>query len=108
MDSLLSFELLSQLLEIPLNKDKRCLPSTCQIVYNIEVDTNKMELLLIADKIAKATSSVNFMVNRRKVTFREIQSLIGLLSFGCVVLPCGHAFVRRSYSPSECIVHIIM
>ena len=35
------------------------------------------------------------MVNRRKVTLRELQSLIGLLSSGCLVAPCGRAFVRR-------------
>ena len=54
-----------------------------------------MELRLTADTIAKATSLADSMVNRRKVTLRELLSLIGLLSFGCVVAPCGRAFVRR-------------
>ena len=89
MDSLLSFELLSQHLGIPLNNDKRCLPSTCRIVYGIEVDTDKMKLRLPVDKLAKATSLVDSMVKRRKVTLQELQSLIGLLSFSCTVVPCG-------------------
>ena len=64
-------------------------------MYGTEVDTDKMKLRLTAEKIAKATSLVDSMVNRRKVTLREIQSLVGLLSSGCLVAPCGRAFVRR-------------
>ena len=77
-------------------------------MYDTEVDTDKMELWLTADTIAKATSLEDSMVNGRKVTLRELQSLIGLLSSGCLVAPCGRAFVRRLISPSEYIVHIIM
>ena len=51
-----------------------------------------MALLLLADKNAKATSLVDSI---NKVTLRELQSLIGLLSSGCLVAPCGRAFVRR-------------
>ena len=49
LNYILSFELLSQKLGIPLNHDKSCLPSTCQIVYGIEVDTLKLELRLPAN-----------------------------------------------------------
>ena len=63
-------------------------------MYGTEVDTDKMELRLTADTIAKATSLVD-SINKGKVTLRELQYLIGLLSFGCLVVPCGRAFVRR-------------
>ena len=52
-DSILTFERLSQDIGIPLNKDKRCLPYTCQIVYGIETDTTTMQPRLPEDKLAK-------------------------------------------------------
>ena len=46
-------------------------------MHGTEVDTDKMELRLPADRLGKATSLVDSMVNRRKVTLRELQSLLG-------------------------------
>ena len=89
LTSLLSFEKLSQDIGIPLNHGKRCLPSTCQIVYGIEIDTAVMELRLPEDKLTKATSLVNRITNRRKVTLKDLLSLIGLLNFACLVVPPG-------------------
>ena len=66
-----------------------------QIVYGIEIDTAVMELRLPEDKLTKATSLVNRITNRRKVTLRELLSLIGLLNFACLVVTPGRAFLRR-------------
>ena len=45
------------------------------------IDTTAMELRLLSDKIAKATTLVDDLVKRRKIKLRALQSLIGLLSF---------------------------
>ena len=74
---------------------KRCLPATCQIVYGIEIDTNAMQLRLPQDKLSKALSLVNRMAKCRKVTLRDLLSLIGLLSFACRVVTAGRSFLRR-------------
>ena len=95
MHSLLSFERLAADIGIPLNTGKRCPRSTCQVVYGIEIDTSKMELRLPADKLAKALSLVNRMSNCRKVTLRDLLSLIGLLSYWCLVVSVGRRFLRR-------------
>ena len=79
LNSLLSFENLAQDIGIPLNEGKRCPPSTCQIVYGIEIDTTTMQLRLPAEKLTKAISLVDTMVNCRKVSLRNLLSLIGLL-----------------------------
>ena len=53
------------------------LPSTCQIVYDIEVDTLTFELRLSAYTIEKATMLVNRLAKRRMVTLRDLQMVIG-------------------------------
>ena len=95
LTSLLSFENLAQDIGIPLNEGKRCPPSTCQIVYGIEIDTTTMQLRLPADKLTKAISLVDSMVNCRKVSLRNLLSLIGLLSHCCLVVSAGRSFLRR-------------
>ena len=94
LHSLLSFERLADDIGIPLNTGKRRPPSTCQVVYGIEIDTTAMELRLPADKLAKALSLVNRMSNCRKVTLRDLLSLIGLLSYCCLVVSAGRSFLR--------------
>ena len=86
LHSLLSFERLADDIGIPLNTGKRRPPSTCQVVYGIEIDTTTMELRLPADKLAKALSLVNRMSNCRKGMLRDLLSLIGLLSYCCLVV----------------------
>ena len=65
LDSLLAFERLPQDIGILLNKGKRCLPSTSQIVYRIEIDTTTMPLQLPEDKLAKAILLVDRMAKCR-------------------------------------------
>ena len=95
LNSLLSFGNLAQDIGIPLTEGKRCPPSTCQIVYGINIDTTTMQLRLSADKLAKAISSVNTVVNCRKISLRNVLSLIGLLSHCCLVVSAGRSFLSR-------------
>ena len=95
LNSLLSFESLSATLGIPLNEGKRCLPSTCQVIYGIEIDTTIMQVRLPTEKLVKATSLINRIYKCRKVVLRNLLSLIGFLSFACLVVPPGRSFLRR-------------
>ena len=47
------------------------------------------------DKIQKCTTLISQFLWRKKVTLKELQSLIGLLNFACAVFKPGHAFLRR-------------
>ena len=93
LNYLLSFESLSATLGIPLNEGKRCLPSTCQIIYGIEIDTTTTQVRLPTDKLVKATSLINRIYKCRKIVLRDLLSLIGLLSFACLVVPPGRSFL---------------
>ena len=95
LNALAAFEALAELLGIPLSVEKRCIPDTCQIVYGIEIDMLQMELRLPADKLAKATGLVTQYLNRRKIRLCDLQSLIGVLQFCCLVVPIGRTFLRR-------------
>lgn len=80
---------------VPLNPDKTCLPTTNIIIYGIEVDSIAMECRLPNDKVLKIQTHLANMSHRKKVTLHDLQSLIGLLNFACVVIAPGRAFLRR-------------
>jgi hypothetical protein len=55
-----------------------------------------MELRLPEDKLIKLREKLIYFKTQKKVTLRELQSLIGLLNFACTVVKPGRAFFRRS------------
>lgn len=61
----------------------------------IELNCNKQEARLPRDKIDKCLSAIQPLLTRRKVTSRDLQSLIGLLNFACSVIVPGRVFLRR-------------
>ena len=69
--------------------------STCVIVHGIEVDTLQMQARLPQDKLEAAITLVRAFSRRRKVTLRELQSLIGTLNFACKVVVPESPFLRR-------------
>ena len=54
-----------------------------------------MECRLPVDKIVKIRNALNKTYNRKKIKLRDLQSLIGLLNFACLVVSPGRAFLRR-------------
>ena len=57
------------------------------------------------DKIAKCNLLISDFLRRKKVTLRELQSLVGLLNFACSVIQPGRAFLRRLIDLSLGISH---
>ena len=86
---------LAELLYIPVNHKKTVMPSTCVIVHGIEVDTVSMQARLPQDKLEAAVNLVRAYRRCRKVTLRELQSVIGTLAFACKVVIMGRPFLRR-------------
>ena len=92
-----TFLSLSDELGVPIKSEKTQSPSTCITIYGIEIDSTKMVARLPEDKILKITSLLHDFKKRRKVTLRELQSLLGLLNFACSVIVPGRAFLRRLF-----------
>ena len=71
-------------------------PTTTITFLGILLDTVKMELRLPSDKLeALQKLLLEWQNTKRKVTKRELLSLIGKLSFAAKVIPAGRIFLRR-------------
>jgi hypothetical protein len=55
----------------------------------------RSEARLPHDKVLRCTSTLSDYLKRKKVTLRELQSLIGQLNFASSVVLPGCAFLRR-------------
>lgn len=94
-NALNTFLELANSLGVPIKSEKTQAPTTCIVIYGIEIDSRKMVARLPEEKIDKIVGLLGEFKVKKKVTLRELQSLIGLLNFACSVIVPGRAFLRR-------------
>ena len=100
-DNMLCRQTLTQFLDMahsigmPIKQEKTVFPTTVLTFLGIEIDSTFMEIRLPEDKLIKLREKLKIFKKRKKVTLEEIQSLIGLLNFACLVVQPGRAFLRR-------------
>lgn len=80
---------------VPIAGEKTESPNTVLQFAGITLDTKLMEARLPEDKLHKCRTLLHTYLKRRKVTLKELQSLLGLLNFTCSVIVPGRAFLRR-------------
>lgn len=85
---------LTDLLGIPQNdfKDRE---RTLVIVLGIEIDTTSFTARLSSEKLEKTIDATSKILKERFVSFIDIQSLIGFLSFCSQAVRLGRVFMRR-------------
>jgi hypothetical protein len=93
--SLRTFLALCQRVGLPVSEAKTVWPACLVQLHGLEVDTVKMELRLPMDKLSDLKKQVATMYRRKKVTLRELQSLLGSLNFACRAVVPGRPFRRR-------------
>ena len=93
--SLQAFLNLSQQLNIPIKYSKTSLPANVMEAHGIEIDSALMQYRLPSDKLNKARDLLIQFSKRRKVTLKEMQSLIGFLQFACKAVAPGRTFLRH-------------
>lgn len=93
--SLLVFRLICESLGVYLKEEKTFQANTNLVFLGIEIDTVAMEIRLPEDKLVKLQKAIDAVKYKRKVCLRELQSLIGLLNFACLVIIPGRTFLRR-------------
>jgi len=82
-------------LGLPIKDEKTVFPTTMLTFLGLELDSDKMEIRLPMDKLERLRELLKTFLKRKKVTLNELQSLIGLLNFTCMVVVPGRAFLRR-------------
>lgn len=80
---------------VPIKSDKTVTATPIITFMGLELDSILMEARLPADKLIKARTLLSSFVKSRKVTLKELQSLLGLLNFCCQVIVPGRGFLRR-------------
>ncbi|XP_077775069.1 uncharacterized protein LOC144325502 [Podarcis muralis] len=90
-----AFASLTEELGVPLAAEKTEGPSTQLTYLGILLDTVAQTSSLPADKIITLRRVIEELVPLRKVTLRQLQSLLGHLNFACRVVAPGRPFCSR-------------
>ena len=90
-----TFTGLCEQVKIPLAPEKTQGPSQVLNFLGIEIDSVAEVVRLPPDKLEKCKSAILLMLKKTKCTVLELDSLTGLLSFCCVVIIAGRAFLKR-------------
>ena len=92
------FTQLCDMLGIPLASEKVEGPTSCLSFLGITLDTNRMEIRLPQDKLARIQEMLGRWLYKKKASKRKILSLVGLLQHATKVIRCGRTFTSRLYA----------
>lgn len=95
LDGLTSFLNLCKEIGVPIKFSKTEYPTTVLTFMGLVLDSDLMEARLPNDKLEKLRILLSHQVRSRKITLKNLQSLIGLLNFCCSVVLPGRCFLRR-------------
>ena len=82
-------------LNVPIAEEKLEGPSSTITFLGILLNTIDLEAKLPPEKLIAIQTDLSKWLNKVACTKRELQSLIGLLSFAAKVVPPGRTFLRR-------------
>ena len=92
---LTNFVSMCEYLGVPIAQEKSVNPDMTLQFAGITLDSVMQEARQPDDKLQKCRMLLRTFSKRRKVTLRELQSLLALLNFTCSVIVPGCAFLRR-------------
>ena len=92
-----NFELMCKNLGVPLATEKTIGPASVITFLGLEIDTNKMCVRIPEEKLSRLKVELEGLLNKKKATLRELQSVTGLLNFCTRAIPPGRSFLRRFY-----------
>ncbi|VDI41059.1 Hypothetical predicted protein [Mytilus galloprovincialis] len=84
-------------LGVPIAEDKTTHPTTRLTFLGLEIDTVDMVVRIPVAKLIKLRSQLHPMTIKRKIKFKDLESLVGLLAFCSRAVPSSRAFLRRFY-----------
>ena len=92
-----SFQNLCYELNIPIAEDKTVGPVTILTFLSFVIDTAKMIVVIPEDKIIKQKDYLVPMLNSKKISVKDLESVIDLLAYCSRAIPSSRAFLRRFY-----------
>ncbi len=81
--------------DIPTAPHKTVGSDTNLVFLGVELDTLKMMARLPREKLEKYRDNVTGTISRKKITLKELQSIIGQLQYARCVVTHGKAFLRH-------------
>ena len=84
-----------RLADIPVARDKTVGPTQVITYLGIEIDAANQVIRLPREKLQALMTLLQTWVGRKKCTRRELESLVGSLSFAAKVVKPGRLFLRR-------------
>ena len=90
-----NFPSICEYLGVPIAQGKTVGPDSTLQFAGITLESVLPQARLPVDKLHKCRTLLRTFYKRRKVTLRELQSLLGLLNFTCSVLSQAAQFLRR-------------
>jgi len=80
---------------VPLAPDKTVGPTSKLIFLGLQIDSVEQTVSVPQEKLKKCTEKVENALACKEMPLRDLQSLIGSLSFICKAISPGRAFLRR-------------
>lgn len=92
-----TFKNLCQELAIPIAESKTMGPTNVLVFLGLIIDTTLMMVRIPEEKLQKLRLLLLPLLNKKKATVKNMQSLAGLLAFCSRAIPSSRAFIRRFY-----------
>ena len=93
--TLQTFRTMCSELGVPIAEGKMVEPTTHLVFLGISFNTLNMTMSLPPEKLHTLREAIQAVLQAKKVTLKQLQSLLGLLNFACRVVAPGRAFCRR-------------
>lgn len=87
----------AQEMGVPIAENKTVGPTTVLEFLGLEIDTVLMMVRIPSLKLHKLKSLIGNMLSMKKITVKQFESIIGLMSFCARAIPSARAFLRRFY-----------
>ena len=82
-------------LGVPIANDKTVWPTTVLVFLGLELDSMLLQVRIPTDKIKQIVTLIEEILNKKSITLKTMQSIIGLLNFMCRAIVPGRPFCRR-------------
>ena len=89
-------------LGVPLAHEEIVGTTTSLVFLGILLDSTDIEARLHEDKLAWLKSELQVWSSKKSCSKKELERLLGLLNFVCLVIPQGQCFLRRILNLLQC------